>query len=294
MASFSTFLTTVYRRLEEINHFEVYANNTTHSLHNDYVHKFVALILWRISRKKKFALPFEKIDDHIGSTLVLQRIWYHSISISIVYFILIKLIQRFMQNRPPFQLKTPLLVWNASLSIFSFFGFIRFFEELVYSYTQLGLYHSLCYTIHTNGAAAFWSLLFAISKIVELGDTLFIVLRKKPLIFLHYYHHVAVLILTAHSGAEHAASGRFFVCMNFFVHFIMYAYYACTAYGVRPSRSIAMSLTTLQIIQMIGGVTVTSLVYNIKTRTDLPYVLLFDPLSANRFCHIVIAEAVEL
>lgn len=35
---------------------------------------------------------------------------------------------------------------------------------------------------------------------MELGDTLFIVLRKRPLIFLHYYHHVAVLIYTVHSG----------------------------------------------------------------------------------------------
>ena len=29
---------------------------------------------------------------------------------------------------------------------------------------------------------------------------MFIILRKKPLIFLHYYHHAAVLIYTVHSG----------------------------------------------------------------------------------------------
>ncbi|VDM45793.1 unnamed protein product, partial [Toxocara canis] len=218
----------------------------------------------------RFALPFERIDDHIGSTHRLQRHWHHSITISIFYFIVIKLIQRLMRNREPFNLRRPLFMWNASLAIFSFFGFIRFAEEVFYSVTTLGMYKSLCYTIHTNGVAAFWALLFACSKVVELGDTLFIVLRKKPLIFLHYYHHVAVLICAAHAGAEHAAPGRFFVCMNYFVHSIMYTYYASTAYGFRPSRIMAMTLTTLQIVQMIGGLTIVYLVYNIKTKTDLP------------------------
>lgn len=33
---------------------------------------------------------------------------------------------------------------------------------------------------------AFWGWLMALSKMAELGDTAFIVLRKQPLIFLHW------------------------------------------------------------------------------------------------------------
>jgi hypothetical protein len=65
---------------------------------------------------------------------------------------------------------------------------------------EFGMTHALCHSCNPDGVAAFWSLAFAISKFVELGDTLFIVLRKRELIFLHYYHHVAVLVYTIHSG----------------------------------------------------------------------------------------------
>jgi hypothetical protein len=59
---------------------------------------------------------------------------------------------------------------------------------------------SVCHTCNTNDVAGFWSLMFGYSKVIELGDTLFIVLRKRPLVFLHYYHHAAVLIYTSHTG----------------------------------------------------------------------------------------------
>jgi hypothetical protein len=34
---------------------------------------------------------------------------------------------------------------------------------------------------------------FTVSKVFELWDTFFIVVRKRPLILLHWYHHVTVL-----------------------------------------------------------------------------------------------------
>ncbi|VDK55234.1 unnamed protein product [Anisakis simplex] len=241
--------------LKQINNFEIY-RNSNHSLHTDYIYKY--------------ALPFEKIDDPVAATLFLQRNWYHSITISVVYFIMIKFIQKFMEKREAFDLRTPLFIWNASLAIFSTFGFIRFTEDLIHSVVTLGMYRSTCYTIHPKSVAAFWALLFALSKIVELGDTLFIVLRKRKLIFLHYYHHVAVIIGAAHAGAEHAAPGRFFISLNYFVHSVMYSYYACTAYGLRPSKKMAMLVTSLQIFQMFVGVAIECLVFDYKTRQKLP------------------------
>jgi hypothetical protein len=41
-----------------------------------------------------------------------------------------------------------------------------------------------------HGAVGLWTMLFIYSKIPELGDTVFVILRKNNLIFLHWYHHV--------------------------------------------------------------------------------------------------------
>lgn len=39
-----------------------------------------------------------------------------------------------------------------------------------------------------------WNSVFVISKLVELGDTVFLWLDKKPVKFLHWFHHATVLL----------------------------------------------------------------------------------------------------
>lgn len=92
-----------------------------------------------------------------------------------------------------------------------------------------------------------------LSKLPELGDTIFIVLRKQPLIFLHWYHHITVLIYSWFSYTEYTSSARWFIVMNYCVHSVMYSYYALRAMGYKPPRFIAMVITSMQLTQMIVG-----------------------------------------
>uniref|UniRef100_A0A914KW63 Elongation of very long chain fatty acids protein n=1 Tax=Meloidogyne incognita TaxID=6306 RepID=A0A914KW63_MELIC len=233
-----------------INEFEIYQNNNTKTLHSDYVYRF--------------ALPFERVHDKVGWTSLFQRYWYHSITVSLLYYVFVRLLQRLMRDRQPFQLRVPLIVWNFVLAIFSFAGLVRFSEDFLYNLTKHGLVYSICHSCNPDSVAAFWSLLFAFSKIVEFGDTLFIVLRKRKLIFLHYYHHAAVFVYTIHSGTEHTAPGQAFISMNFLAHSAMYSYYTAKSCGIKVPRIIAMAVTSIQTAQMFLGVAVSTLVLKLK------------------------------
>lgn len=90
-------------------------------------------------------------------------------------------------------------------------------------------------------------------------------MRKKPLIFLHWYHHVTVLIYTWHAYKDHTASGRWFVFMNYTVHSFMYTYYALKTLRIRVPKLAAMLITLLQIAQMIVGVSIGVFIYFFKS-----------------------------
>lgn len=101
-----------------------------------------------------------------------------------------------------------------------------------------------------------------LSKLPELGDTLFIVLRKQPLIFLHWYHHITVLIYSWFSYTEYTSSARWFIVMNYCVHSVMYSYYALRAMGYKPPRFIPMIITSMQLTQMVVGCTINLWAYD--------------------------------
>jgi len=108
--------------------------------------------------------------------------------------------------------------------------------------------------------------MFVISKAYELGDTVFIVLRKQPLIFLHWYHHISVMVYVWYSYTDHTSPGRWFMVMNYTVHSFMYTYYAARAMRFHVARWINMLITSMQISQMVMGLVIIMSTYRVKTQ----------------------------
>ena len=94
-----------------------------------------------------------------------------------------------MRYRKPFKLKGAWTMWNMSLAVFSILGAIRTVPHLLLELRDNPLEYSVCGRVNDRfslGAVGFWTTLFVLSKVPELVDTVFIVLTKRKLIFLHW------------------------------------------------------------------------------------------------------------
>ncbi|XP_043087046.1 elongation of very long chain fatty acids protein 6-like [Puntigrus tetrazona] len=168
----------------------------------------------------------------------------------------------FMKDRQKLDLRKPLMLWSLCLAIFSVMGAMRTGWYMFSTLRSDGLRGSVCDTdFYSAPVSKFWAFAFTLSKAPELGDTVFIVLRKQRLIFLHWYHHITVLLYTWYTYKERVAGGGWFMTMNYTVHAFMYSYYTAKASGARVPRLLAVLVTLLQIAQMLAGLSVLGLVW---------------------------------
>lgn len=173
-----------------------------------------------------------------------------------IYLFSIYFGKKIMKHKQAYKLTNSLICWNIFLSIFSFFGTLRVLPSLLYYLLTDTFDSTICSNPNDTwgkGPSGLWVQLFIFSKIPELFDTFFIVARKKPLMFLHWYHHVTVLLYCWHSYGTSSSQTLFFVSMNYMVHTIMYGYYALMALKMKPFWLSPVFVTTIQIIQMIIG-----------------------------------------
>ncbi|TNN69244.1 Elongation of very long chain fatty acids protein 1 [Liparis tanakae] len=136
---------------------------------------------------------------------------------------------RMMANRKPFQLKEAMIVYNFTLVALS-----------------LVIVHEM-----VRVAWLFW-----FSKIIELIDTVFFILRKKhgQVTFLHIFHH-SFMPWTWWWGIVYAPGGMgsFHAMVNSTVHIIMYFYYGLSAAGPRFQKFLWWKkyMTAIQLTQFV-------------------------------------------
>ncbi|PWU90255.1 putative fatty acid elongase [Trypanosoma cruzi] len=198
----------------------------------------------------------------------------------VLYLILVLYVpENVMAHRNPIKLRFLNMLWNLLLTVFSICGAYyclpRLWEVLtsprisgLMADHNLGpnapppklpgsFYSSACAwndKIFFDGFVGLWVAAFVLSKIPEMIDTVFLVFQKKPVIFLHWYHHATVMLFCWHAYAYTISSGLWFATMNYCVHSIMYFYYFMCACGMRKViRPIAPFITMMQILQMVAG-----------------------------------------
>uniref|UniRef100_A0A915HLT7 Elongation of very long chain fatty acids protein n=1 Tax=Romanomermis culicivorax TaxID=13658 RepID=A0A915HLT7_ROMCU len=197
-----------------------------------------------------FALPE---DDYLRRYLSAKK--FYSLFFVAIYVFVLFAGQNLMKNRKPLPLSKAFLVWNIVLALFSIGGALSVFPEFWTTLKEDGIFESYCNTKqhYYEGYLGFWVFLFHASKLFELGDTLFLVGRKRPVIFLHWYHHCTVLMYTWFTYDVEQGARRWGVFMNYFIHAFMYTYYAMKSARWQCPKFLAPFITTMQIAQFLVG-----------------------------------------
>eukprot|EP00126_Sphaerothecum_destruens_P007247 Sdes_comp19761_c0_seq1m11805 len=176
-----------------------------------------------------------------------------------------------MKDRKPFDLKYLVVLHNWFLSVGSLFVFLKLFQHSWAVYQRENGFEKLfCNSsgdlnsnIRNDGFwlsspklesnMLFWLQVFFISKFYELLDTVFLTLRKKPVIFLHWYHHITTLLVLWYSMGSDLSTNCFCAVFNTFIHVFMYFYYMCQTLKIHIWWK--RYLTQLQILQFLTVLT---------------------------------------
>eukprot|EP00092_Neocalanus_flemingeri_P030180 GFUD01032758.1.p1 GENE.GFUD01032758.1~~GFUD01032758.1.p1 ORF type:complete len:296 (-),score=56.91 GFUD01032758.1:219-1106(-) len=193
-------------------------------------------------------------DTRVDNWLFMSSPW-PILGICAVYYYFIRVAgPRFMKDRPPYDIKNIMIVYNLFQTCFSFWIFMK-----TCSFWATGKYNWLCqpvdYSDSEDGLAAadmVWWYFF--SKFVDYLDSIFFVLRKKfsHLSTLHVVHH-GIMPLTAWFGIKFVGGGHTTFCgfLNMGVHVVMYFYYLMSAMGPEVQKYLWWKryLTTMQLVQ---------------------------------------------
>ncbi|RCN41447.1 GNS1/SUR4 family protein [Ancylostoma caninum] len=111
-----------------------------------------------------------------------------SVKLAIAYIVTIFSIKYYMKDRKAYDLKLPLNIWNGILAVYSALGFWYTFPTFLNVIYNKGITHTYTHIseVYTDKTSGYWVMLWVLSKIPELVDTIFIVLRKRPLMLMHW------------------------------------------------------------------------------------------------------------
>jgi fatty acid elongase 3 len=163
-----------------------------------------------------------------------------------------------MRNAKPLNVQRLLVAHNIFLCVLSLAMTLGTLVEVILAVNRFGLQDTYCSGVNTGrpnvfftGRIWFWGFIFYLSKYYELLDTLFIVAKRRPLTFLHVYHHIVIIALALGFMRSRMTFYLNGIITNATIHTFMYYYFWQQSLG----RNVWWKkyLTKAQIVQFFWG-----------------------------------------
>mmetsp|Transcript_24149 Transcript_24149/g.46782 ORF Transcript_24149/g.46782 Transcript_24149/m.46782 type:complete len:295 (+) Transcript_24149:206-1090(+) len=194
------------------------------------------------------ARPMESFRFQPGQTFLCR--FQDAAGMCIFYFLLIQVLQAVMKNRKAMDLRLPVAAHSGILTVSSTLLFGAFIFILGEKFMRFSPFEMVCsHTVHDDGRLQMLYYMNYLLKWYELLDTVFLVLRKREVIFLHQYHHAATLALCWIQMDQHSTVQWVPISINLLVHMFMYYYYMLAALRIKVWWK--KYLTQLQILQFV-------------------------------------------
>ncbi|EIM83410.1 elongase of fatty acids ELO [Stereum hirsutum FP-91666 SS1] len=165
------------------------------------------------------------------------------------YLVTIFSIREIMKTRQAKRLQYLFQLHNLLLTSGSALLLVLMAEEILPILWKNGLFYAMCNEGAWTERLEFYYMINYYIKFVELIDTVFLALKKKPLAFLHVFHHSATAFLCFTQLNGKTSVSWVVISLNLSVHVLMYYYYFATAGGAKIWWK--KYLTSMQIAQFI-------------------------------------------
>ena len=148
---------------------------------------------------------------------------------AVFYVVFINGLEKIMKKREAFGCQFAVMLHNSFLAIASLVMFLGVLKHLALNWNDEKWDSSLLFCDKTQALSSrmdMWFYIFYMSKYFEFIDTLFLILKKKEVIFLHWYHHMVTPAIVWFAWYYDVTSAWYGPLTNTFVHVLMYTYYA--------------------------------------------------------------------